>query len=91
MKTGVGATFTLSRDEESRLLATSKLSAVIARAVESGHMTGPVRWCPVEISDRKTAEAVLGCVRRKATWVLGDAAALLASRRRSPGRRPATG
>jgi hypothetical protein len=68
METGVGGTFTIT-DEEHSLLLTSRLSAVIARAVRDGLRTGPVLWCWVEFAERRTVEAFLGFMKRKATLV----------------------
>ena len=81
LNTGVGGTFTLSRDEESRTLATPKLAGVILRAAQTGHMTGPIRWCGLEFTDRKTVDAFLGFMRRKGAWA--EAAAEPMGRRRS--------
>ena len=69
METGVGGTFTISDEEERPLLRTQRLSAVIARAVRDGQRTGPVRWCWVEFGERRTVEAFLGFMKRKAALV----------------------
>lgn len=68
MDTGIGGTFTIS-EEERPLLLTPRLSAVIVRAVRDGQRTGPVRWCWVEFGERRTVEAFLGFMKRKAALV----------------------
>ena len=69
MDTGIGGTFTISDDEDRHLLVTPRLSAVIARSIRDGQRTGPVRWCWIEFSERRTVEAFLGFMKRKATLV----------------------
>ena len=68
METGIGGTFTLSLDDE-REIAGVKLASVIAEAIRSGQRTGPVLWSWVEFSDRKSIDAFLAFMKRKATWV----------------------
>jgi len=69
MRAGVDATFTLSESDESRLGKGPKMAAVIARALVEGQRTGPVKWCWLELSDRRAADAFLSLIRRKAEWI----------------------
>jgi hypothetical protein len=69
MKNGIDVTFTLSDSDESRLTKGSKLSAVIARSLLEGQRTGPVKWCWLELSDRRSIDAFLSLARRKAEWL----------------------
>lgn len=68
METGVAGTFALS-DEDERQLERAKPAGVIVAAVQNGHRTGPVRWCSVDFTDRKSIDAFLGFMRKKAAWV----------------------
>ena len=68
MKNGLDVTFTLSDVDESRLRG-SKLAGVIAQALIEGQRTGPVKWCWLELSDRRSIEAFLNLGRRKAEWL----------------------
>jgi hypothetical protein len=65
----VSATFTLTEVEEERLHRLSRLSAEVARAVTEGQRTGPVRWCWLNLAERRTVEAFLSLARRKAEWL----------------------
>ncbi|MEP7325055.1 MAG: hypothetical protein ABI836_03825 [Gemmatimonadota bacterium] len=69
MDTGIGGTFTISNEEEKPLLRIPRLPAVIFRAWRDGQRTGPVRWCWVEFGERRTVEAFLGFMKRKAALV----------------------
>jgi hypothetical protein len=69
MRAGVDATFTLSESDESRLGKGPKPAAVIARALLEGQRTGPVKWCWLELSDRRSIDAFLNLARRKAEWL----------------------
>jgi hypothetical protein len=69
MKGGVDATFTMSEGDESRLSKGSKVAASIARSLLEGQRTGPVKWCWLELSDRRTIDAFLNLARRKAEWL----------------------
>ena len=84
MRGGVDVTFTLSESEEGRLSHGPKLAGALARAILEGQRTGPVKWCWLELADRRAAEAFLSLARRKAEW-LAERPAL----RRTP--RPAAG
>jgi hypothetical protein len=65
----VSATFTLSEVEEDRLRKVSRLSAEVARAVTEGQRTGPVRWCWLNLAERRTVESFLSLAKRKAEWL----------------------
>jgi hypothetical protein len=69
MRSGVDVTFTLSEGDESRLSKGPKLAGVIARALVEGQRTGPVKWCWLELSDRRAIDAFLNLARRKAEWL----------------------
>lgn len=69
MKGGVDVTFTLSENDEGRLSKGSKLAAVLARALLEGQRTGPVKWCWLELGDRRSIDAFLSLARRKAEWL----------------------
>ncbi|HET7598778.1 MAG TPA: hypothetical protein VFK09_00710 [Gemmatimonadales bacterium] len=71
---GVSATFTLSDDEEARVLALPRLAEALRQAVRDGQRTGPVKWCWVGFADRRQVDAFLGLLRRKAEWLLADPA-----------------
>jgi hypothetical protein len=66
---GISTTFTLSDMEESRVRATSRLSADVAKAVAEAQRTGPVRWCWMELGDRRAVEGFLTFARRKGEWL----------------------
>lgn len=69
METGVGGTFTISDEDERNLPGVTKLAAVIERAIKNSQRTGPVRWCWIEFSDRRSVEAFISFMKRKASWV----------------------
>ena len=69
MRGSVDATFTLSDSDESRLMKGTKLAKAIAKSVEEGQRTGPVKWCWLGLEDRRGAEAFLTLARRKAEWL----------------------
>lgn len=66
---GLSTTFTLSDLEESRVRALPRLSNDVARAVAEAQRTGPVRWCWLELADRRIVDAFLGFARRKGEWL----------------------
>lgn len=72
MKAGPAATFPLAETEENKALAITRLPAAIAAAIRTAPRTGPVRWCAVDLTDQKTADALLGFVRRKLSWVVAE-------------------
>ncbi len=69
MRAGVDATFTLSENEESRLAKGAKPAGALARAIVEGQRTGPVKWCWLELDDRRSIDAFLTLTRRKAEWL----------------------
>jgi hypothetical protein len=69
MKGGIDATFTLSENDESRLTKGPKMAGVITRALLEGQRTGPVKWCWLELGDRRSIDAFLSLARRKAEWL----------------------
>ena len=69
MKGSVDATFTLSEGDESRLAKGGKIAGAIARSLLEGQRTGPVKWCWLELSDRRSIDAFLSLARRKAEWL----------------------
>lgn len=69
MDTGIGGTFTLSEDDERQIPMVPKLSSVIERAILNGQRTGPIRWCWIEFTDRRSVDAFLAFMKRKAAWV----------------------
>ncbi|HEU4648195.1 MAG TPA: hypothetical protein VFS33_03985 [Gemmatimonadales bacterium] len=71
---GVSATFTLTDDEEPRMLALTRLPQPIRQAIRDGQRTGPVKWCWMPLADRRQVDALLGFARRKAEWLLDDPA-----------------
>ena len=66
---GVSTTFTLSDMEEGRMRTIPRLSADVARAVAEAQRTGPVRWCWLELAERRTVDGFLAFARRKAEWL----------------------
>lgn len=65
----VSVTFTLTDVEEDRLRKLARVSADITRAITEGQRTGPVRWCWLNLGERRTVEAFLSLARRKAEWL----------------------
>ena len=57
MRTGLDVTFTLSESEEIRLAKGSKVAGALARAILEGQRTGPVKWCWLELEDRRAVDA----------------------------------
>jgi hypothetical protein len=66
---GISTTFTLSDMEESRVRSIPRLAADVAKAVAEAQRTGPVRWCWMELADRRSVEGFLTFARRKAEWL----------------------
>ena len=86
---GLSATFTMSDAEEDRLRKAGRVPAEIARAIEAGQRTGPLRWCWLALDDKRGVETFLRLAGRKAEW-LGERPAphrvpQLRSRRRAGG------
>jgi hypothetical protein len=69
MRGGVDVTFTLSESEEGRLGKGPKLAGALAKAIVEGQRTGPVKWCWLELADRRSIDAFLSLARRKAAWL----------------------
>jgi hypothetical protein len=69
MQNSVDVTFTLSETDESRLTKGSKVAGIVARALVESQRTGPVKWCWLELNDRRSIEAFLNLARRKAEWL----------------------
>jgi uncharacterized protein DUF3788 len=69
MRGSVDVTFTLTENDESRLGQGAKLAKTLARAIEEGQRTGPVKWCWLELEDRRAVDAFLSLARRKAAWL----------------------
>jgi hypothetical protein len=66
---GISTTFTLSDMEEIRVRALPRLPADLARAVTEAQRTGPVRWCWLELADRRMVDGFLTFARRKGEWL----------------------
>jgi hypothetical protein len=66
---GISTTFTLSDVEEIRVRSIPRLPADIARAVAESQRTGPVRWCWLELADRRIVDGFLTFARRKGEWL----------------------
>lgn len=85
MRGGVDVTFTLSESEENRLAKGSKMAGALARAILEGQRTGPVKWCWLELDDRRAVEAFLTLARRKAEWIAERPTLRRAPRAQGPG------
>jgi hypothetical protein len=85
MRGGVDVTFTLSESEEGRLTKGAKIAGALARAILEGQRTGPVKWCWLELEDRRAVDAFLTLVRRKAEWIGERPTLRRAPRPQSPG------
>jgi hypothetical protein len=69
MEDGLSATFTLSEAEEARVRGLGRMPAALLRAIAEGQRTGPVKWCWVELSERRAIEEFLRFAGRKAEWL----------------------
>jgi hypothetical protein len=85
---GLSATFTLSDMEESRIRAIPRLPADLARAVAEAQRTGPVRWCWLELTDRRIVDGFLTFARRKGEWLSERPAPHRGPRAKGARRRP---
>ena len=65
----VSTTFTLSDAEVDRTGRLPRLAAELTRAIAEAQRTGPVRWCWLELGDRKRIDAFLRFARHKAEWL----------------------
>ena len=63
------ATFTLTDDEEAKVVAAARLAEPIRHALRDAQRTGPLKWCWLSLADRRHVEAFLVLARRKAEWV----------------------
>jgi hypothetical protein len=66
---GISTTFTLSDMEESRLRDVGRLPADLARAIAEAQRTGPLRWCWLDLGDRRIVDGFLTFARRKGEWL----------------------
>ena len=86
----ISATFTVSAAEEDRLRKTSRLAAELVRALDEAQRTGPVKWCWLELADKRAVEVFLRFAARKADWLserpTRHRAPRLGNRRASPER-----
>lgn len=85
MRGGVDVTFTLSESEEGRLAKGTKVTGALARAILEGQRTGPVKWCWLELDDRRAVDAFLTLARRKAEWIAERPTLRRAPRAQGPG------
>jgi hypothetical protein len=65
----VSTTFTVSAPEEERMRRTPRMAADLARALEEAQRTGPLKWCWLELGDRRAVDAFLRLAARKAEWL----------------------
>jgi len=65
----ISTTFTLSDVEDGRVRAIPRLPADLARALAEAQRTGPVRWCWLELGDRRSVDGFLTFARRKGEWL----------------------
>ena len=84
MASGVSATFTLTDYEERKALDLPRLAAPLEQAIRECQRTGPVRWCTIDITDKRVADALLGFLRKKMGWVRAETPTL-AKRRSAAG------
>ena len=47
----------------------AKVAGALGRAIVEGQRTGPVKWCWLELVDRRSVDAFLSLARRKAEWL----------------------
>jgi hypothetical protein len=66
---GISTTFTLSDMEEGRLRGAGRLPADLARAIAEAQRTGPLRWCWLDLGDRRIVDGFLTFARRKGEWL----------------------
>jgi hypothetical protein len=69
MRGSIDVTFTLTENDEGRLGKGTKLAKVLSKALEEGQRTGPVKWCWMELEDRRVIDVFLSLARRKAEWL----------------------
>jgi hypothetical protein len=73
--------------EEGRVRAIARLPADLARAVAEAQRTGPVRWCWLELTDRRIVDGFLTFARRKGEWLNERPAPHRGPRAKGPTRR----
>ena len=66
---GLSVTFTVSSPEEERMRRAPRLAAEVARALEEAQRTGPLKWCWLDLADRRAVDAFLRLAARKAEWL----------------------
>jgi hypothetical protein len=65
----LSVTFTLSDAEEDRVHKLGRLPADLRRAIDEGQRTGPVRWCWLELDERRAVDSFLRFIAHKAGWL----------------------
>lgn len=65
----LSVTFTLGEGEEDRLHRSGRMAASIVRSIEEGQKTGPVKWCWLDLEDKRAVEAFVRVAARKAEWL----------------------
>jgi hypothetical protein len=80
MSSGVGVTFTLTDHEAREVQDIPRVPAVIAQAIRDGQQTGPVRWCWLEVTDKKAAETFLAFTKKKIQWLKAETPTLVVRR-----------
>ena len=65
----LSTTFTLSDDEVARVSKLPRLAAGVTQAVDEGQRTGPVRWCWLDLSERRHVDGFLRLAKHKAAWL----------------------
>ncbi|MGH7497598.1 MAG: DUF3788 family protein [Gemmatimonadales bacterium] len=66
----MSVTFTLGEGEEDRLRRAGRMAVAIARSIEEGQKTGPVKWCWLDLEDKRAVEAFVRVAARKAEWLM---------------------
>jgi len=80
MSNAVAATFTLTDHELREVQALPRVPAVITQAIRDGQQTGPVRWCWLEITDKRVAETFLSFTKKKIEWLKAETPTLVVRR-----------
>jgi hypothetical protein len=79
----------LSDGEADRVRRLGRLSADLTRSIAEAQRTGPVRWCWLELDERRAIESYLRFARHKAEWLAERPAPHRAPRTRGAGRKAA--
>ena len=82
----ISSTFTLSDAEADRVRRSGLASADLTGRSTKAQRTGPVRWCWLELDDRRAIESYLRFARHKAEW-LAECPAPHRAPRRARGRK----